>query len=354
VTSVRGLFCTLVLAIFVMTAAVADAQGGGPNIRLTGATAQLNVIFQTGPKGTQKAPPVTPDSSGAVALPPGLLSPDKPHTRMIVYQCPDGVYVVAEGTPDPCPQHSRKLVGGFWWNTGGKVIIDLTAGTVTDTSETTSTSGASSSTGRGASSSGYVRVPTWNFDISGFGGANVFSNSSDDSASRPKIGFDFDAMFHPWQNYFGVGPFVGFVDTPNGAIEHFGSSGGSEGSSFGSYNVRRIDVPIGVRFQQNFGHFGISEEAGALPSFVKLVSRSCSSGSSGGTSCDSSTITDQTIVGYTYGIRLHYLFGNHWSAFAGWNRDGALKPYSGSSSSSSEDFQSNEGYGGITYSWGLR
>ena len=134
VTSSQKLSGLAALAIFLMAAALTTAQGSGPTLRFTkggkpDVNAQLNLIFKTGPKGTTATGP-----EGTATIPGNILSANKPHTHMNVYQCPDGtLYVVEDGAEDrvPCPEKKRRRLAGFYLDDSGLIEINEDAGTTT-------------------------------------------------------------------------------------------------------------------------------------------------------------------------------------------------------------------------------
>jgi len=317
VKTVRGISCTLALAIFVMSATIAHAQGGGPTIQVKGAAAQLNLIFKTGPKGTQTAPPVTPEpSTGAVALPPGLLSPDKPHTRMIVYQCPDGVYIVAEGMPDPCPQHSRRL-GAFWWDTGGKITIDLAAGTVTDSSVSTAASAGAAATSE---------LP-FTVQVDAFGGAGWPHGNT-----AAKYGGGLAFLF-PVGDRVGIGPVVYGEYEAGANIGSFGGSSGgttpgvrplgTTGSTFERTDLRAGALFAGARFEGSAtDRFKVDFEIGAFPTWAKVTTIEGVCGPTGCTTFPSSLGPERPEnLGWSVGVGASFALCDHVALFGRYNRD---------------------------------
>lgn len=318
----RGLFRTLALAIIVMSAALADGQGGGPNIQLTGVNAQLNVIFQTGPKGTQKASPVAVSSSGPLALPPGLLSPDKPHTKMIVYQCPDGVYIVADGSPNPCPDHHGRL-GAFWWDTGGKVTIDVGAGTVIDSSLNTGSLGKAPS----------ASMLPFAVQVDGFGGAGWLEGNG-----SAKFGGGLAFML-PIGSVVSVGPAiygehetaanVGASSSSSGGttsgVRSFGTTGGSGGTTTSYfYSVSATAIFAGARVEGAVtDRFKIDVEAGAFPDWAKLKTLYEICGSSGCTTSGSSyPASHYQYVGWSVGVGGSFEVAHNVAVFARYSHEG--------------------------------
>jgi hypothetical protein len=120
------------MATFLMAAALAAAQGSGPTLRFTkggkpDVNAQLNFVFKTGPKGTTAT-----GSDGAASIPRNILTANKPHTHMNVYQCPDGtLYAVEDGAEGriPCPEKKRRKLGGFYLDDSGTIEINEDLGT---------------------------------------------------------------------------------------------------------------------------------------------------------------------------------------------------------------------------------
>jgi len=132
VTSSQKLSGLALLPIFLITAALTSAQGNGPTLRFTkdgkpDVNRQLNLIFKTGPKGTTATAP-----DGTATIPGNILSANKPHTHMKVYQCPDGtLYVVEDGAEGqiPCPEKKRRRLGGFYLDDSGTIEFNEDAGT---------------------------------------------------------------------------------------------------------------------------------------------------------------------------------------------------------------------------------
>jgi len=120
------------MAAFLACAALAVAQGAGPTLHFTkhgnaDVNAQLNLVFKTGPKGT-----TTTGGDGNATIPGNILSANKPHTHMNVYQCPDGtLYAVEDGAEGgiPCPEKKRRKLGGFYLDDSGTIEINEDAGT---------------------------------------------------------------------------------------------------------------------------------------------------------------------------------------------------------------------------------
>src|SRR6267143_170501 len=128
----RKLSCLTAMAAFLACAALAVAQGAGPTLHFTkhgnaDVNAQLNLVFKTGPKGT-----TTTGGDGNATIPGNILSANKPHTHMNVYQCPDGtLYAVEDGAEGriPCPEKKRRKLGGFYLDDSGTIEINEDVGT---------------------------------------------------------------------------------------------------------------------------------------------------------------------------------------------------------------------------------
>ena len=119
-TSPKKAPCIIAFAVFLMSAALAAAQGGGPQLQFMkngrpDVSAQLNFVLKSGPKGSANA-----GTDGTVSIPAGILSSNKTHFTVV--ECPDGtLYSVEDGAEDmvPCPKHRRKILGGYWSTDSG-------------------------------------------------------------------------------------------------------------------------------------------------------------------------------------------------------------------------------------------
>jgi len=86
-------------------------------------------------------PTGTTSTAGVVVFPPGVLSANKPHTQMKLYEvCVNGqkvIFVIPKGTENQLPEDTddchKRYLGGFWLDGGPDVVIDLTKGVVTQT-----------------------------------------------------------------------------------------------------------------------------------------------------------------------------------------------------------------------------
>ncbi len=211
----RKLFCimaTAVFVIFLMSAAITAAQGGGPKLQFMkngqpDVNAQLNFVFKTGPKGTAHA-----DATGMAMIPADVLSSNKPHTQMTVYECPDGtLYAVEEGADSqvPCPKEDRKRLGVLYLDEGGTKVFHESGGATTGGIGHSSTGGGTSmifqvDTGAGVALEGGNAFEYYSYYCTSGSGTTCSK-----SYITWKAGVDAAFLFPFWGGSFSAGPVVG-------------------------------------------------------------------------------------------------------------------------------------------------
>lgn len=225
-------------------------------------------VLAGGNKFSPATPPAgTTDSSGAFAIPPGLLSANKPHSQVEVYEyvCQNGekkLFIVPKGAESQLPEDThdckKRRVGAFWWDGGSSVAVNIA-----QDGGVTQSGGSSAATAMGKSAQ---------FELGAYGGAGIIAESPYSSPS-PKFLFDGAVLFHGGP--FSFGPVFGGEFLRSSVLGGYGSSSyyttsyerktatspTYNGPSLGMKNVR-----IGGRFDAPFGPFRFNVDAGALVS----------------------------------------------------------------------------------------
>jgi hypothetical protein len=197
------------------------------------------------------------NSSGTFVFPADLLSANKPHTQMVVYEvCVNGkkvIFIIPQGTEDQLPEDTgdchKRYLGFFWLDGGGSIIVDLTRGTVTQ----------SGGVGPSPPSAGAVSegAPPVTFEATFAGGGITAGNLSTTSG----IEGDVAIFFGP-----GIGVGGGFVRSGD-TTGHQTVTGSTPGSStqvpftanFHAGEIKGIVKVVSV------GPFSIAVQGGAWP-----------------------------------------------------------------------------------------
>ena len=138
----RRFFCLAATIAFLLSAAVAEAQSGGPSVSLRSGqdpvvNAQVNFLMKQGVKGTAVS-----DGTGHVTVPNDVVSSAKPDEKFTVYKdgCQNQFYIVQNGAEDQlppedpnCPRKRQKLAGYIPLGSGRSYVIDVSTGTVSST-----------------------------------------------------------------------------------------------------------------------------------------------------------------------------------------------------------------------------
>jgi hypothetical protein len=347
------LVCLAVTVLTLVSGPTLLAQGSSPRIRMVGQ--QLDLIFKMGPKGTE--PPVTAhaDGSGMVAVPQSVLASTKPHTRMVVYRCPqpDGsviVYVLEATAPNPCP--GGKPLGAFWLDDHGTVVINPGEnGGVTTENETA-----------GTTTHQAVAGVTPIIQLRGFGGASFATSSTQGTA-----GFN-SAVLFPLGNRLLVGPMAGFQWIDNSIVNAIGSH--QPGSTFidSSASFRNGNFGGEIAFPLH-GDWALFIHAGATVANSSVTQQSGFCGGTGptaplGCTVFNTTTTHDTVVGPFVGGYISHSIFSHVGVFAGFdwihlnntNSGTTTSPSSSSSSGSQTSFNvhHNNVVAGLTVTVGGR
>ena len=137
----RSITWIVAVATFLSFAAIGAAQNAPITIQVTqnGPPVGNVSIFTlaSGNKFSPSTPPAgTTDTTGTFVFPSGLLSSNKAHTQMEVYEvCVNGkkvVFVIAKGSESQLPKDTadckHRYIGGFYWDSGSTIAVDLGLG----------------------------------------------------------------------------------------------------------------------------------------------------------------------------------------------------------------------------------
>ena len=279
----------------------------------------------------------------------------KVQVEVVVDQdCSDGkthVALTAAGQqPDDNGCKKTKKVFAFTVDGSRRLhlIVDVALGTATLAPASQPAAAATTSAASAAQANPVETTRRWDVSVSGFGGASVLNFSPNNPHPLPLLGGEF-GLDYKLPKGFGLGFSAGLKYAHSTLVQKFG--GTETGETFASTYAGQTEIPFGMRVDlPEIHNLRLDLEADALPTFSRthIVEGSC--GTSG---CTSSPFElDKTLWGYSYGARISYPvcppMSSRLRIFAGYNRNGSLKYTSGSLIN---DFQSNEGYGGIEFDW---
>jgi len=308
-TSPKAFRCILFLVVFLMTAAIASAQGG-PQIQFMkngrpDPSAQLNFVSKAaGVKGT-----AIPGSSGTMSIPADILSSNKPHTHFNVEECTDDgtLYAVEDGAENqnPCKHHRR--VGGFF-------LDDTGTQTFGEVPVTGSGGGAAANTAGGLPIWGMVDVEPGFTRWGAFPGAFASSCASESTlkCTHDETTFKFAVLgaILFGNGWLSAGPVFGYEhhNTLNSTL-----SGSSEGGPFvETEGIRDNTVLIGARESLGFGEqkrFRINfDEAEGLNTLHFRLVDTTGSGSSASTSIEEE---NSTLNAPVFGVSFLYFPSAH-------------------------------------------
>jgi len=262
-TSSKVRFCIMTVAVLLVFAGFASAQGGSPKVVfMKGGTpdvgATVNFIMKSGPKGSATTGP-----GGVLGL-DSILSSSKPHTQVEVEECTmDGTLFVAEqGAQNQVPCKKRRRLIAFWLDETGTVTV----------SEVTMTAGGS----RGDAPMGVpvtVELDTL-FGGALFGGSTApdeyITEASDCSESGDtcthshntwKVNIEGAILFPIGSGTFSVGPVFGIAY--RGDLRDSISYPSEGGTEVESDHLRKNNLFVGIRGVAKLGdHFRVFLEVG--------------------------------------------------------------------------------------------
>jgi opacity protein-like surface antigen len=140
--SSRRFLCFAATIAVLILPAIAEAQGGGPDVSLRSGqdpvvNAQVNFLMKQGVKGTAVS-----DGTGHVTVPNNVVSAAKPEEQFTAYKdaCQNQYYIVENGAEDQlppedpnCPRKRKKYAGYVKFGAAGSNVIDDGTATVTFT-----------------------------------------------------------------------------------------------------------------------------------------------------------------------------------------------------------------------------
>ncbi len=337
----------LFFAAFTLLLTFATRAGAQPPMEVRGLRAgqQLNMMFQTGPQGTQHVT-VSVSSNGPLGALQGLLGPDKPHTQMRTWICPDGTVISAPATAgDPCPDHRGRIIGLWWWDNPHTVVFDLTPGSESVTQE----GNPPTATTTGTTGHGYGFTPT--IQLRGFGGASFITDNTPATA-----GFD-GAVLFPLGNRVLIGPMAGFQWVGSSQVQTIG--GGPPPSTFINTTAGFKQGNFGGRIAFPFSGFQFGIHGGATVAGLTITQASGFCSGTGGSlppGCTviSTTTTHDTGVGAFVGTYISHPIFSHVGVFGEYDYDflPQIKPPSGSSLPAISLLCGNTIFGGFTLTFG--
>jgi len=241
-------FCIFAAAAFLMYAGSAVAQGHADAVKVT---VQVNVILGTGVKGTEH---VTAQPASDGMIPQGILSSLKPHTEYVVYQCPDGTYILPTTADNPCP--NRKRLGAFIWFPGAHVILVIDPNAPEGQGLTFQGGGVMTG---GGGREGPMGVPVWvQLDIkpgyANVGGLNLCEEGDACSQGHNAFMFITEGTIQFGDRWISAGPLFSFEyrRPVTGTFTESGSEGGT--SYTYTESLRTNSVNIGGRIILHLGH----------------------------------------------------------------------------------------------------